>query len=215
MSTSGRGYHHGDLRAALVTAAGEMLEAGEQYSLRAVARRAGVSPTAPYRHFADRAALDSAVAIGGFEALREQLGQALEETGPASSHVDVLATLGVAYVRFALRQPALFRLMFGDRYDDADSDRVQASQELHALLGDVLSRILPGPVPPGLATGLWGLAHGLAFLQLDGKYRSDSEDEVAARVRTAVTAILAVGIDPDAATAMTSPFRPRTGDRTL
>jgi AcrR family transcriptional regulator len=194
-----------------------MLEAGEQYSLRAVARRAGVSPTAPYRHFADRAALDSAVAIGGFEELREQLGQALEETDPVASYVDVLATLGVAYVRFALRHPALFRLMFGEQYDDEDSDRVQASQQLHALLGEVLTRILPGPVPPGLATALWGLAHGHAFLHLDGKYRQEPEEEVAARVRTAVAAVLAVGVElrADDAPAMTSPSRPRTGDRTL
>ncbi|MBP8919352.1 MAG: TetR family transcriptional regulator, partial [Micropruina sp.] len=53
MSTSERAYHHGDLRAALVASAIEMLEGGEAYSMRAVARRAGVSPTAPYRHFPD------------------------------------------------------------------------------------------------------------------------------------------------------------------
>jgi AcrR family transcriptional regulator len=192
VSTSAKAYHHGDLRAALVASAVEMLEAGEAYSMRAVARRAGVSPTAPYRHFADRSALDSAVAVEGFKDLRGALGRALGEVPDDASPVDVIAELGVAYVDFALRRPAVFRLMFGGECDTADSDRVQASQALHAVLGDVLTRIFPGQASPALATALWGLAHGLAFLHLDGKYRPEPVDEVADRVRAAAAAILAV-----------------------
>src|ERR1700682_5847211 len=73
MSGSKAAYHHGDLRAACVRAAMELLEEGGQtsLSLRAVARRAGVSPAAPYRHFADREALVSAVAAGGYRELGE------------------------------------------------------------------------------------------------------------------------------------------------
>ncbi|WP_029089001.1 TetR/AcrR family transcriptional regulator [Brevibacterium album] len=192
MSTSTNSYHHGDLRAALVAAAIEMLEAGEAYSMRAVARRAGVSQTAPYRHFADRDALDSAVAIEGFHDLREAIAEVLADAQEQMSPVDLLSELGVAYVDFALRRPAVFRLMFGNECDEADSDRVQASQALHALLNDVLDRLFPGQASPELATALWSLAHGLAFLHLDGKYRPEPAEEVAARIRASVAAILAL-----------------------
>jgi len=190
VSTSTKSYHHGDLRVALVAAAIEMLEAGEAYSMRAVARRAGVSQTAPYRHFADRDALDSAVAVEGFRDLREELSQALCDAPDGSRPADLLGELGVAYVAFALRRPAVFRLMFGNECDEADSDRVQASGALHAVLGDLLARLYPHRMPSDLATGLWGLAHGLAFLHLDGKYRPEPFDEVASRVRAAVAAVL-------------------------
>src|SRR6201997_2674796 len=103
-------YHHGDLRSALVRAAMELLEEGgeAELSLRAVARRAGVSPAAPYRHYADREALVSAVAAVGYRELAERLGAA----HPAPSTRDQLADVAVAYVRFALDRPALFRIMF-------------------------------------------------------------------------------------------------------
>ena len=192
MSTSTKSYHHGDLRAALVATAVEMLEAGEAYSMRAVARRAGVSPTAPYRHFADRDALDSAIAVEGFRSLRDAVTRALENAVEAAGVVDVLAELGVAYVTFALRHPAVFRLMFGNECDEADSDRVQASQALHTMLDDVLIRLFPKRASPEFATALWSLAHGLAFLHLDGKYRPEPEDEVAERVRTTVAAVLSM-----------------------
>lgn len=197
MSTSQRSYHHGDLRAALVSSAVEMLEADEPYSMRAVARRAGVSPTAPYRHFADRTALDSAVAVEGFRDLTACLEAADDPMAVDEDPVEVLSRLCVVYVSFALRRPALFRLMFGNDRDDSASDRVQASQALHAVLGDVLARVLPGEATPSLSTALWGLAHGLAFLHLDGKYHPEPSDEVAGRVRAAVVAVLSVDRGPD------------------
>src|SRR4030088_2135412 len=103
-------YHHGDLRAALVLAAMELLEeSGEtELSLRAVARRAGVSPAAPYRHYADREALVSAVAAGGYRELAERWAAA----PPAPSTPGQLPSVAIAYVHFALDRPALFRLMF-------------------------------------------------------------------------------------------------------
>ena len=190
MSTSARGYHYGGLRAALIAAAVEMVEAGEPYSMRAVARRVNVSPTAPYRHFADRSALDSAVAVEGFKDLRTRLVATLQAVPDTEDAVGVLSELGVAYVAFALHRPALFRLMFGNECDDSDSDRVQASQRLHAVLREVLARLFPEQASPALATALWGLVHGLACLHLDGKYRPEPLDEVAARVRAAIAAVL-------------------------
>ena len=195
MSTSPRGYHHGDLRAALLEAAVAALEAGEPFSMRAVARRAGVSPAAPYRHFADREALESAIAVAGFADLRSELvaagaeAEGRAETEGAPSAADVITALGVAYVRFALRRPAVFRLMFGNACDDTDSERVRASGELYAVLDGVVVRLLPGADGPALSTALWSLAHGLAFLHLDGKFRPEPERDVVDRIRSSVAAV--------------------------
>nr|MBS1899948.1 TetR/AcrR family transcriptional regulator [Actinomycetota bacterium] len=193
MSTSEKSYHHGDLRAALLTAAIASLEDGEQLSMRAVARRAGVSQTAPYRHFADRAALDAAVAVEGFTDLTGDLSDSLAALADDATAVDVLSALGVAYVGFALRRPAVFRLMFGNECDPADGERVQAAERLHALLGGVTERLFPGIPSPAIATGMWSAAHGLAFLHLDGKLRPEPFDEVAERVRATIGALLAAG----------------------
>ncbi|WP_030761973.1 TetR/AcrR family transcriptional regulator [Streptomyces griseus] len=190
MSTSEKSsYHHGDLRAALLSTAMEMLEDGEPFSLRAVARQAGVSPTAPYRHFKDRDALESALAVEGFRDLLADLdgGRGL----PAS--LPDLAEFAVGYVAFALRRPALFRVMFGKPCDSADDERVKAADALHELLAAALDRVLPGADASALASAGWGLAHGLACLYLDGKLRAASDEEVAERVRGAFLAITSVG----------------------
>ncbi|SDW59087.1 transcriptional regulator, TetR family [Arthrobacter sp. cf158] len=195
MSTSVKPYHHGDLRAALLAAAIESLEAGEPFSLRAVARRAGVSPTAPYRHFADREALDSAVAIEGFRDLRADLEAALAgptEPAAAAAPEEVITALGVAYVAFALRRPAVFRLMFGNECDQEDSERVHASEHLHQMLNQSIASLFPGANNSNLSIALWSVAHGLAFLHLDGKLRPQTSDDVAARVKSAVGALFAL-----------------------
>lgn len=189
MSTSARtAYHHGDLRASLLSTAMAMLEAGEPFSLRAVAREAGVSPTAPYRHFKDRDALESALAAVGFQDLLSDLGGGRDL--PAS--VDDLAEFAVTYVAFALRRPALFRVMFGTPCDDADDERVKAADALHALLADALRHVFPAADADALATAGWSLAHGLAGLHLDGKLAATSDDEVADRVRAAFLAITSI-----------------------
>ncbi|QDZ14729.1 TetR/AcrR family transcriptional regulator [Humibacter ginsenosidimutans] len=192
MPTTEKAYHHGDLRAALLAAAIESLEAGETPSMRAVARRAGVSPAAPYRHFADRDALDSALAVRGFDDLHADLAAALEQLPASASPQETLGALAVAYVDFALRRPALFHLMFGNECDDADSERVRASGQLHALLGDVVAHLFPTADGRALSLALWSLAHGLAFLHLDGKLRPEPTDEVEMRVRAAIITILAL-----------------------
>jgi len=185
-----KAYHHGDLRAALLAAALESVEAGEAPSMRAVARRAGVSPTAPYRHFADRDALDSALAVRGFDELHEDLTAALAEVPSSAIAAETLGALAVAYVDFALRRPALFRLMFGGACDPQNSDRVRASGQLHELLGGVVARLFRASDVSSLAQSLWALAHGLAFLHVDGKLRPESPSEVEARVRASIAAIL-------------------------
>lgn len=187
MSTSGKsGYHHGDLRAALLTTAMRMLEADEPFSLRAVAREAGVSPTAPYRHFTDRDALESALAAQGLRDLKADLVGA----GALPATVPELAELAVAYVAFALRRPALFRVMFGNACDEGNAERVKAAAEIQDLLETAMTRVLADGDPKALAAAGWAFAHGMAYLHMDGKLPADSTDEVADRVRTAFHAIM-------------------------
>ena len=187
MSTSVRSnYHHGDLRSALLDAAMEMVEAGEQFSLRAVARRADVSQTAPYRHFADREALESALAVRGFQ----ELGSQLTLDGRPATSEEALVEFGVVYVNFSLTHPGLFKLMFGQECDDSHDSRVVAAGDLRALLRRVLAGVFPDAAMDDLAVGAWGLVHGLAFLHLDGKLPAHPRSAVATRVRAAFAALL-------------------------
>ena len=185
-------YHHGDLPATLVRSAIEMLdEDGDvELSLRAVARRAGVSSAAPYRHFPDRVALLSAIAAIGYREL--MTGLALKHPEPSSA--GDLADLAVAYVDFALSRPGLFRVMFTEGCDRTSPDRVAAVAAIHAYLGAAVERTTDTDDPAAVATGLWSLVHGLAFLHLDGKLDADSRTAVAERVRATVTAVLAAPV---------------------
>ncbi|MFI6875509.1 TetR/AcrR family transcriptional regulator [Streptomyces sp. NPDC050400] len=180
-------YHHGDLRAACLRAARELLEedGSAALSMRAVARRAGVSPTAPYRHFPDREALVSAVAAEGYRELTEQLAMA----HPAPATPEELAEVAVAYVRFALDHPALFRAMFAEPCDPDSEERVAATAAISEYVRDIVRRAFPGADPEALWTAVWGLAHGLAFLHLDGKFDAATPEAVAGHVRAAVLAL--------------------------
>lgn len=185
MSTSVReSYHHGDLRAALIQGASELLESGEPFSLRAVARAAGVSATAPYRHFADRQALESALAVQGFKDLHAELEAASTSTD--------LTSIGQAYVRFALKRPAVFQLMFGSQCNTEDPERVAAVADLHNLVETRVREIFGGEDVSALALALWSTAHGLAFLHLDGKLSAESDAEVSTRVSAAFSGLLAM-----------------------
>jgi AcrR family transcriptional regulator len=188
MSTSKPPYHHGDLRAALVRAAMELLEeSGETaLSLRAVARCAGVSPAAPYRHYADREALVSAVAAVGYGELAERLAAA----HPSPSTSEELARVAIAYVRFALDRPALFRVMFGEPCDRDDDDRGAATAAVSQYVHTIVERVFPRADTEALATAVWALVHGLAFLHLDGKLDASSPSVVAERVSAAIRALV-------------------------
>jgi AcrR family transcriptional regulator len=164
-------YHHGNLRSALVRAAGKMLEkegpAG--ISLREAARRAGVSHAAPYRHFEDRDALLAELAAEGFEQLREAMrGQAGRD-------------LGEAYVRFALEHPQRFRLMFGGALPMRKQAhlRTAAATTYDALVAAFRDM----PHPDLAAAAAWSLVHGLAHLRLDGHLAAQSVADVISAVR--------------------------------
>jgi AcrR family transcriptional regulator len=187
-------YHHGDLRAACVRAAVELLEAGgdDELSLRAVARRAGVSPAAPYRHYADREALVSAVAVVGYRELAARLAAA----HPSPSTPEELAKVAVAYVRFATERPALFRIMFGEPCDHDDADRVAATEAVSAYVREIVARGFPHADAEALATAIWALVHGLAFLALDGKLGAPTPSAVADRVTASVRSLLTATATP-------------------
>src|SRR5688572_20608478 len=116
-------YHHGDLRRALVQEAVRTIHKNgvDSLTLRAVGEQLGVSRTALYRHFADKAALLAAVAGEGFRLFRLELLAAWQQGRNAREGFDAM---GVAYVRFAIRNPSHYRIMFGGFVEIASTDPV-------------------------------------------------------------------------------------------
>lgn len=161
-------------RAALLTAAREeLVEHGHSgISLRAVARRAGVSHGAPKHHFGDRAGLLTAVAAEGFRALAAALRAADVATGADTA--SRLTALGQAYLDFGLGHPALFDLMFRPSELCPEDPELRAAQRASTeVLVDAADRLgsspVSGSVPvPALALTSWALVHGLVVLTRDG-----------------------------------------------
>ncbi|WP_437475978.1 TetR/AcrR family transcriptional regulator [Sorangium sp. So ce1014] len=168
-----RPYHHGDLRRAVLEEALALIEAqgNASFTLREVARRIGVSHAAPYRHFADKRALMTELAVQASAALGAQISAALEEAG-GELRARFLAA-GFAYVRFALEHPAPFHVMYSGEVNVEDP-RVAAatSQNLGLLLGFIEQAQRAGAFPPGdpmaLAVPIWAMHHGLATLAASG-----------------------------------------------
>ena len=135
-------YHHGDLRRALIDTALAMVteEGAWNFTLREVARRAGVSQAAPYNHFEDKSALLAEVAALGFQSLRQTMDAAAR--GQPRSGRQALAGVGAAYVRFGVEHPAHYRLMFGaELADKARHPTLQAASDAaFAVLTGVLER---------------------------------------------------------------------------
>lgn len=160
-------YHHGDLRRALVEAALEALaqKGPASLGLRELARQVGVSPAAPYRHFADRNALLEAVAIDGFE----RFTASLQEARDAVFENEQLAAMAYAYVRFAIQQPQLFRLMFSAELDHQRNPALaKAGEAAYASLAVAAAREDPSAAVEVVVT-CWAFVHGLAVLLLDGQ----------------------------------------------
>ncbi len=161
MTQPAKSYHHGDLRNALHKAACAILEedglAG--LSLRAVARRAGVSHAAPYRHYVNHESLLVELAREGFAELRAGLVAAGAIPGEQS---DRITALGAAYMRFVARRPALARLMFSTQLPGRDEhpELTAAADDIGVEIGKAL-----GDVALGLA--VWAAVHGLAMLALE------------------------------------------------
>ncbi|HYA35686.1 MAG TPA: TetR/AcrR family transcriptional regulator [Candidatus Binataceae bacterium] len=165
-----RGYHHGNLRRALLDAAAKILEANDagELGLRAVARMAGVSQAAPYRHFADKQALLAAVAEEGFRTMSEAMRHA---AASARDPAERLLGLGVGYVEFATAHRAHFRVMFGRELIDKSQfpDLAKAASEAFSVLYDTILECQRAGVtrrddPAEQAFAAWSIVHGLANL---------------------------------------------------
>lgn len=161
-------YHHGELRQVLLAEGFKLVreQGPDKLSLRELARRAGVSAMAPYRHYPDKDSLLAAIAAEGFRHLARQLALVTDARAGAGSP---LLQSGLAYVRFALAEPALFRLMFSARQF---KDDVPELHQARAASFDVLMRHLNAGAGSeqqrARAHGCWALVHGLALLLLDG-----------------------------------------------
>ena len=154
-------YHHGDLRNGLLEAARNILEEQslEALTLRAVARKAGVSHAAPYRHFPNHESLLVELGVEGFGELKRDLGEAARAPGSES---DRIANIGAAYMRFVVRRPALARLMFGAQLPHRDrfAELGAAADSVGTEIGNALS-------DPNLGLAVWSAVHGLAMLVLE------------------------------------------------
>ena len=162
-------YHHGDLRQAVLHQAGKILEQEglEALMVREVARRAGVSHNAPYRHFSDREHLLIALAEEGFD----MLGRALAKRPRRE--------MGEAYVDFALAHPQRFRLMFGGRVKlpKSDARTYEGLKQSFVDLGENAERA---------AAAAWSLMHGLSQLLLDGHFATEERKSFVRSVLGAV-----------------------------
>jgi AcrR family transcriptional regulator len=176
MTPDSSAYHHGDLRAALLAEAAEMIDEGgtSSVTMRAIGRRLGVSRSAPYRHFADKSALLVAVAAAGFGRLRDRLEAV--GAGAPDAGIERLRKVGEEYVRFALENPGHYRLMYGKEAITRE-DRPELREAANALFDELVhvvrtyqrSGTIKQQDPHLQAYVAWGAVHGLASLLIEGQ----------------------------------------------
>lgn len=184
VASGSRPYHHGNLRPALISAAiGEIEESGPAaMSLRAVARRAGVTHAAATYHFGDRAGLLTAVAAEGYGLMAEALRRAQETCG---SFLEV----GVAYVRFAGTHRAHFEVMYRPELYHRDDAELGRAREAAAALLYGTGEITRERMAYGVAA--WSIVHGLATLWLNGNLPAQLGDDP-----EEITRVVAAHLDP-------------------
>jgi AcrR family transcriptional regulator len=176
-----RPYHHGDLRRAIVNAALDILRETQslEFSLRELARRAGVSHNAPYKHFADKRELLAAVSAAGFEMLTNRMARDIARVGSAREQLFAMLR---AYIAHGVENPALYSLMFGGYLSGPDQGRPTVefaeAENTKALLAGVIAAGGLGRAIPQTARNerkiaaailaCWSLVHGLTLLLADG-----------------------------------------------
>jgi AcrR family transcriptional regulator len=166
-----RGYHHGNLKEALIRAALDLIKekGAAGFTFAEAARAAGVSPAAPYRHFRDRDELLADVARRGFEQFEGALSRAWDEGRP--DPLTAFDRMGRAYLDFARREPAFYSAMFeaGISLDATPELRQASERSFNVLRGAseiLVAKIPPGERPPALMVALhiWSMTHGIASL---------------------------------------------------
>jgi AcrR family transcriptional regulator len=214
-----RRYHHGDLPSALIAEARRILErtGPEAISFRAIARGAGVSQTAPYNHFASKDHLLGTLAMTGFRELATAQREAAEAARTSSERV---RRLGNAYVRFARRNPQLYRLMFGvgmpgwRSHPEVLGAMKAAFEPLQAALaGHFVSRRFAPTTTQTAAVTAWSLVHGLSMLLIDGALEVPRDGRQADGITARVTAWLVAGLGAGAKSAV--PTRTRRTSRAV
>jgi AcrR family transcriptional regulator len=167
-------YHHGDLARALLQAAGELIEEEglESFTLRACARRAGVSHAAPAHHFRDRAGLLSAYAASVFRDMTVQGHERMAAAG--QNPYGRLKAVGLSYVEFAVKRPGAFRLVFRCEALDKNNPALrEAGDACFAMLSDVVGGLMPPgreDQTPLYSMLAWSVVHGFAHLWLEGNF---------------------------------------------
>jgi AcrR family transcriptional regulator len=175
--TPRREYHHGALRPALIAAATAVLEERgiDGFSLRETARRAGVSPAAPAHHFGDTPGLLTAIATSSFVALAEAIEAA--DAAAGSSRAARVRAQGMAYVRYAVANPARYDLMWRPTLFNA-TDPAYVAASLRAFLSldravrgvSTVDETNPGSAEAAQSIACWSLVHGFARLAIDGMF---------------------------------------------
>ncbi|WP_375388497.1 TetR/AcrR family transcriptional regulator [uncultured Amnibacterium sp.] len=189
-------YRHGDLRNALIEA-GLRLAAGAGPSavvLREATRQAGVSPNAAYRHFSDRDDLLAAVSLRSLEFMGSEIVKELAAHATDDDLSSQLDAVGRAYVRFALREPGLFRTAFAVHRDPEAGRGGTDGPGPFGLLLRVLDRavaagVLPAERRPGAEVAAWSAVHGLAVLLVDGPLRTVPDEAREALIERTVSAV--------------------------
>lgn len=177
-----RGYHHGDLRAALIQTAVALVDEGgvRNFSLAEASRRLGVTVSAPYAHFADRDDVLAAVTVHGYELFHTELVQEIDRFRKPA---DRLAAVARAYVRFAGTHRALFEVLFEARLDKSSHPELEAAkQPVDDAFTECVAALDGGKAAAvNLAIAVEATAHGHAMLLLDGDFGDgDAAVEVAA-----------------------------------
>lgn len=168
-------YHHGNLRAALIEAALSLIDekGAKALTVRQVARRAGVSHTAPYRHFKDKADLLAAVAVQGFDMMVADMHRRMDRYQTDSR--DRLKACGISYITFAIDHPAHFRVMFGPGTSECEyfSFVASATSAFQTLLDSIEACQQEGWIRSGnsdeLALAAWSMVHGFAMLYIENR----------------------------------------------
>jgi AcrR family transcriptional regulator len=198
-----RAYHHGDLRRTLLDTALRIVEkvGPGALSLRELAREAGVSHAAPYRHFASREALLVALGTEGFRGLFEEMQRRLGSEKDAATRMRLL---GLAYVHHAVAHPGHFKIMFSSElHRGGEEPELVAAGEptLQALVGALAAGQAAGIVRAGdprlLAVSAWSMVHGLAMLLVDRQLAGlVATDESVDALATQALEVIARGLAP-------------------
>ncbi|MDQ2627816.1 MAG: TetR/AcrR family transcriptional regulator [Actinomycetota bacterium] len=216
MTATKSGYHHGDLGAALIDAGLQLTRTGgpDALTIRAATRRAGVSPNAAYRHFADREALLTAVAMAIHDKMAARMLKPVNQRGSAQTRArDQLRAVGLGYVEFALNEPGWFAVAFfggsasldageaklGPPHEHGGSDFSAVGDDwapppFRALVDALDAMTEAGVLQPDRRRGAewpcWSAVHGFAELALHGPLRGTSRDELDSLARRTVDAIV-------------------------